>query len=50
MEITFIAWILCYPPTIKNIELEIANRFLGRISKILVGSFGSIGITKIGHY
>jgi hypothetical protein len=50
MEITFTAWIVCCPPTIKNIKLEIADQFLGHISRILVGYFKSIGISKIGHY
>jgi hypothetical protein len=49
MEITFMAWIICYPPTIKNIKLEIANQFLRCISKILIGFFGLVGIAKIGH-
>jgi hypothetical protein len=39
MEITFTAWIVCYPPTIKNIELERIDYFFGFISKILVGLF-----------
>jgi hypothetical protein len=49
MEITFMAWIICYPPTIKKIKLETTNQFLRCISKILVRYLGFVGIAKIGH-
>jgi hypothetical protein len=50
MEITFTTWIVCYPPTIKNMKLETIDQFLGRVSKILFGSFKSVGIAKIRLY
>jgi hypothetical protein len=49
MEITFIAWIVCCPPTIKNIKLETIDQFLGHVSRILIGIFGSARIKKVGH-
>jgi hypothetical protein len=41
---------VCCPPIIKNIEFETTNHFFGHVFRILVGSFKSVGITKIGHY
>jgi hypothetical protein len=50
MKFTFSDWIACCPPIIKNIKLERVDQFLGLVSRFLVGSFGSIGIAKIGPY
>jgi hypothetical protein len=50
IKITFTVWIVCCPPTIKNIKLERVDQGIGLVSRILVGSFELVGITKIGHY
>jgi hypothetical protein len=41
MKFIFIVWIVCCLPTIKNIELERIDQFLGLVSRIIVGLFGS---------
>jgi hypothetical protein len=49
MKFTSMAWIVCCPPIIKNIELKRVDQFLGLVSRILVGLFGLAIIAKIGH-
>jgi hypothetical protein len=41
IEFTFMTWIVCCPPTIKNIKLEKVDQFLDLVSRIFIGSFKS---------